>query len=460
MFSFFRRKKTEAGPEAGASSADAPADAAPAAPAPEPAPGWLARLRGGLTGAAPASPVSPAAPSQAQESAPPAETAAPQVSPVTPAAPAEAPPAAAASAPLAPAPAAPAAAAPAALPPAAPDLSEPPAPPVPQAEPAPAPAAATPEPAAPHPSPAASSAPPANRASWFVRLKSGLKKTGSSLTTVFTGTQIDEALYEDLETALLMADAGVAATQYLLHDLRQRVKQARATEPAQVRALLADALADLLAPLQKPLVVGEYCPTVIMVAGVNGAGKTTSIGKLTRHLVDAGCSVLLAAADTFRAAAREQLGVWADRNRVEIISQQGADPSAVSFDAVAAGRARQVDAVLVDTAGRLHTQAHLMQELQKIRRVVTKADATAPHEVLLVIDGNTGQNALAQVKAFDEAIQLTGLIVTKLDGTAKGGVLAAIAREKPVPVYFIGVGEKLEDLQTFNAREFAQALLA
>ena len=457
MFSFFRRKKTEAGPEAGpeagASSADAPADAAPAAPAPEPepagpAPGWLARLRGGLTGAAPASPVSPAAPSQAQESAPPAETAAPQV---TPAAPAEAPPAAAASAPLAPAPAAPAAAAPAALPPAAPDLSEPPAPPVPpvpQAEPAPAPAA-TPEPA-----------PPANRASWFVRLKSGLKKTGSSLTTVFTGTQIDEALYEDLETALLMADAGVAATQYLLHDLRQRVKQARATEPAQVRALLADALADLLAPLQKPLVVGEYCPTVIMVAGVNGAGKTTSIGKLTRHLADAGCSVLLAAADTFRAAAREQLGVWADRNRVEIISQQGADPSAVSFDAVAAGRARQVDAVLVDTAGRLHTQAHLMQELQKIRRVVTKADATAPHEVLLVIDGNTGQNALAQVKAFDEAIQLTGLIVTKLDGTAKGGVLAAIAREKPVPVYFIGVGEKLEDLQTFNAREFAQALLA
>ena len=469
MFSFFRRKKTEAGPEAGpeagASSADAPADAAPAAPAPEsepagPAPGWLARLRGGLTGAAPASPASPAAPSQAQEITPPAETAAPQVSPAAPAAPAEAPPAAAASAPLAPAPAAPAAAAPAALPPAAPDLSEPPAPPVPQAEPAPAPAAATPEPAAPHPSPAASSAPPANRASWFVRLKSGLKKTGSSLTTVFTGTQIDEALYEDLETALLMADAGVAATQYLLHDLRQRVKQARATEPAQVRALLADALADLLAPLQKPLVVGEYCPTVIMVAGVNGAGKTTSIGKLTRHLADAGCSVLLAAADTFRAAAREQLGVWADRNRVEIISQQGADPSAVSFDAVAAGRARQVDAVLVDTAGRLHTQAHLMQELQKIRRVVTKADATAPHEVLLVIDGNTGQNALAQVKAFDEAIQLTGLIVTKLDGTAKGGVLAAIAREKPVPVYFIGVGEKLEDLQTFNAREFAQALLA
>ena len=300
---------------------------------------------------------------------------------------------------------------------------------------------------------------PAARSGWLDRLKSGLKKTGSSITTVFTGTRIDEALYEDLETALLMADAGVPATETLLADLRRRVKDARATEPAQVKALLQDAIADLLAPLEKTLVVGEYHPTVIMVAGVNGAGKTTSIGKLTRHLADAGASVLLAAADTFRAAAREQLAVWADRNQVEIISQQGADPSAVAFDAVAAGRARGRDVVLVDTAGRLPTQKHLMEELAKIRRVVTKADVTAPHEVLLVIDGNTGQNALAQVKAFDEAAQLTGLIVTKLDGTAKGGVLCAIAREKPVPVYFIGVGEKLEDLQTFKAREFAQALV-
>ena len=300
---------------------------------------------------------------------------------------------------------------------------------------------------------------PAARSGWLDRLKSGLKKTGSSITTVFTGTRIDEALYEDLETALLMADAGVPATETLLADLRRRVKDARATEPAQVKALLQDAIADLLAPLEKTLVVGEYHPTVIMVAGVNGAGKTTSIGKLTRHLADAGASVLLAAADTFRAAAREQLAVWADRNQVEIISQQDADPSAVAFDAVAAGRARGRDVVLVDTAGRLPTQKHLMEELKKIRRVVTKADATAPHEVLLVIDGNTGQNALAQVKAFDEAAQLTGLIVTKLDGTAKGGVLCAIAREKPVPVYFIGVGEKLEDLQTFKAREFAQALV-
>ncbi|MGP1517034.1 MAG: signal recognition particle-docking protein FtsY [Ottowia sp.] len=436
MFRFFRRKKTEPAAQPDSVAAEetaAPAPAsAPAAATPEPAAdsapatapeaapaGWFSRLRGSPAPAAPA-----------------------ELAPAAEAEPAEAP--------IAPEPA------PAPIPP-APEPTPSPEPPAESAESAdeaePAEAPATLEPAA---EPAE---PPPDRAGWFTRLRSGLKKTGASLGAVFGGTQIDEALYEDLEAALLMADAGVAATQYLLGDLRQRVKQARASDPAQVRALLADALADLLAPLQKSLVVGEYRPTVIMVAGVNGAGKTTSIGKLTRHLADAGCTVLLAAADTFRAAAREQLGVWADRNRVEIISQQGADPSAVSFDAVAAGRARQVDAVLVDTAGRLPTQLHLMDELKKIRRVVTKADITAPHEVLLVIDGNTGQNALAQVKAFDDAIQLTGLIVTKLDGTAKGGVLAAIARERPVPVYFIGVGEKLEDLQTFQAREFAQALL-
>ena len=316
-----------------------------------------------------------------------------------------------------------------------------------------------PAPAAPEPPPAPEPVESPTRGGWLGRLKSGLRKTGGSITTVFTGTRIDEALYEDLETALLMADAGVPATEFLLQDLRRRVKEARATDPAQVKTLLQDAIADMLAPLEKTLVVGVYHPTVIMVAGVNGAGKTTSIGKLTKHLAQEGAGVLLAAADTFRAAAREQLAVWADRNQVEIISQQGADPSAVSFDAVGAGRARRKDVVLVDTAGRLPTQKHLMEELTKIRRVVTKADITAPHEVLLVIDGNTGQNALAQVKAFDEAAQLTGLIVTKLDGTAKGGVLCAIAREKPVPVYFVGVGEKLEDLQTFKAREFAQALV-
>jgi fused signal recognition particle receptor len=257
-----------------------------------------------------------------------------------------------------------------------------------------------------------------------------------------------------------MADTGVKATEHLLADLKRRVKESKTTDPAAVKGLLAEAIADLLAPLQKPLVIGEHKPTVIMVAGVNGAGKTTSIGKLTRHLANEGATVLLAAADTFRAAAREQLAVWADRNTVEIITQEGGDPAAVSFDAVSAGKARGKDVVLVDTAGRLPTQLHLMEELKKIKRVVQKADGTAPHEVLLVIDGNTGQNALTQVKAFDEALGLTGLIITKLDGTAKGGVICAIAREKPVPIYFIGVGEKLEDLETFDAKEFAQALLS
>ncbi|WP_342130735.1 signal recognition particle-docking protein FtsY [Hydrogenophaga sp. OTU3427] len=318
---------------------------------------------------------------------------------------------------------------------------------------------APPPPAPVPPAPAAEPA-PAARAGWLDRLTAGLRKTGSSIATVFTGTRIDDALYEELEDALLMADTGVKATQFLLDDLKRRVKEAKATEPSAVKGLLAEALADLLRPLEKPLVIGEHSPTVIMVAGVNGAGKTTSIGKLTKHLATEGASVLLAAADTFRAAAREQLGVWADRNLVDIVSQEGGDPAAVAFDAVSAGRARGKDVVLVDTAGRLPTQLHLMEELRKIRRVVQKADATAPHEVLLVIDGNTGQNALNQVRAFDDALQLTGLVVTKLDGTAKGGVLAAIAMEKPVPVYFIGVGEKLEDLETFNAREFAQALLS
>ena len=298
------------------------------------------------------------------------------------------------------------------------------------------------------------------RKSWMARLSQGLRKTGSTLSEVFSGAQIDDAFYEELETALLMADTGVKATQHLIAEVKRRVAQAGASRPVLAKIILVDSLTQLLKPLQKELVIGEHQPTVIMVAGVNGAGKTTSIGKLTKHLADAGESVLLAAADTFRAAAREQLAIWADRNTVEIVSQQGGDPAAVAFDAVSAGRARGKDVVLVDTAGRLPTQLHLMEELRKIKRVVQKADAGAPHEVLLVIDGNTGQNALAQVKAFDEALGLTGLVVTKLDGTAKGGVLAAIAQEKPVPVYFIGIGEKLEDLETFDAREFALALLA
>ena len=342
------------------------------------------------------------------------------------------------------------------------------------APPAPAPASPAPAPA---PAPAAAggligsalvaplevpapAAVPAERQGWMQRLSAGLRKTGSSLSQVFTGAQIDDALYEELEAALLMADTGVAATQALLQEVKRKVAATGATRPVQARNILVDALTQLLKPLEKPLEIGEHVPTVIMVAGVNGAGKTTSIGKLTKHLADEGETVLLAAADTFRAAAREQLAVWADRNKVEIVSQEGGDPAAVCFDAVTAGKARRKDVVIVDTAGRLPTQMHLMEELRKIRRVVTKAEASAPHEVLLVIDGNTGQNALAQVKAFDAALQLTGLIVTKLDGTAKGGVLAAIAKEKPVPVYFIGVGEQLEDLETFDAREFALALLS
>ena len=315
---------------------------------------------------------------------------------------------------------------------------------------------------------AAETAPPAEaRSGWFKRLAQGLRKTGAGIAQVFTGTRIDDALYEELESALLMADAGVAATAWLLADLKRRVKDAKATEPSAVKDLLADAITDLLRPLQRELSIGRVDPpgpTVIMVTGVNGAGKTTSIGKLTRHLAEADCKVLLAAADTFRAAAREQLAVWAGRNRVEIVSQEGGDPAAVTFDAVTAGRARDCDVVIADTAGRLPTQVHLMEELKKIQRTIAKAQAGAPHEVLLVVDGNTGKNALAQVKAFDAALGLTGLIVTKLDGTAKGGVLAAIARwgaesGRVVPVYFIGIGEKLEDLQTFDAREFAQALL-
>ncbi len=351
---------------------------------------------------------------------------------------------------------------------------------VPVAEPAPAPLdflkrvfTGTPEPVAPPPAPVAAPvtapAPEAPREAWFQRLRKGLARTGSGIAQVFTGARIDDDLYEELESALLMADAGVRATEHLLKDLKQRVKSAGSTEPAQVKALLADAIVDLLAPLERALMVGEHQPTVIMVAGVNGAGKTTSIGKLTRHLAEAKCKVLLAAADTFRAAAREQLEVWADRNQVEIVSQEGGDPASVTFDAVKAGKARGCDVVIADTAGRLPTQMHLMEELKKIRRTITKADGSAPHEVLLVIDGNTGQNALEQVKSFDAALDLTGLIVTKLDGTAKGGVLAAIALwsrdraaqsgKKAIPVYFIGVGEKLEDLQTFSAREFASALL-
>ncbi len=333
----------------------------------------------------------------------------------------------------------------------------------PPAEPAPATPAAEPAPsvdagagASLAPTPAASQE---AKQSWLGRLKAGLSRTSSGIATLFTGTKIDDELYEELESALLMADAGVDATAHLLDALKKKVKAEKLTEAAQVKAALRELMIELLRPLEKPLLLGREQPLVMMIAGVNGAGKTTTIGKLAKHMQSHGQKVLLAAGDTFRAAAREQLTVWGERNGVAVIAQESGDPAAVAFDAVQAGRARGMDVVMIDTAGRLPTQLHLMDELRKVRRVVGKGMDGAPHEVLLVIDGNTGQNALAQVKAFDDALALTGLVVTKLDGTAKGGVLAAIVKQRAVPVYFIGVGEGIDDLQPFVASEFVDALL-
>ncbi|MCE3603413.1 signal recognition particle-docking protein FtsY [Massilia sp. P8910] len=298
-----------------------------------------------------------------------------------------------------------------------------------------------------------------SKSSWMARLKAGLSKTSNNLSLLFVGARIDEDLYEELEAALLMSDAGMDATDYLLTELRRKVKEDKLLDPAAVKAALKVLMTDMLRPLVKPLELGRHEPLVMMIAGVNGAGKTTTIGKLAKHMQKYEQSVLLAAGDTFRAAAREQLMVWGQRNNVTVIAQESGDPAAVAFDAVQSGKARKMDVVMVDTAGRLPTQLHLMEELKKIKRVIGKGMDGAPHEVLLVIDGNTGQNALAQVKAFDDALQLTGLVITKLDGTAKGGVLAAIARTRPIPVYFIGVGEKIEDLQPFSADDFVEALL-
>jgi fused signal recognition particle receptor len=301
------------------------------------------------------------------------------------------------------------------------------------------------------------------KGSWLARLKKGLSRTGQSIGGLFVGVKVDEALFEELETALIMADAGMEATQKLLTALRTRVRKERLDDAGQVKAALCDILTEHLAPLEKKFPLGQVQPLIVMIAGVNGAGKTTSIGKLANHFQAQGAKVLLAAGDTFRAAAREQLMEWGARNNVTVIAQDGGDPAAVAFDAVNAGRAREAGVVMIDTAGRLPTQLHLMEELKKIKRVVGKADGAAPHEVLLVIDGNTGQNAISQIRAFDAAINLTGLVVTKLDGTAKGGTLAAVAAGsqgvRPVPVYWIGVGEGLNDLQPFVAREFAAALL-
>ena len=305
---------------------------------------------------------------------------------------------------------------------------------------------------------------PASRPGWAQRLKAGLAKTreklGGQLAGLFgAGRKIDEDLYEELETILLTADVGVDATEALLERLRKQVAREHLSDAAALRAALSDALTDLLAPLEKPLDTSGAKPFIIMLAGVNGAGKTTSIGKLAKLYQGEGKSVLLGAGDTFRAAAREQLQVWGERNNVTVVSQEKGDSASVIFDAVNAARARNIDIVLADTAGRLPTQLHLMEEIKKVKRVIQKLDASAPHEVLLVLDGNTGQNMVNQVKAFDDALGVTGLIVTKLDGTAKGGALAAIATTRPIPVRYIGVGEGVEDLKPFVAREYVDALI-
>jgi fused signal recognition particle receptor len=295
---------------------------------------------------------------------------------------------------------------------------------------------------------------------WFSRLSSGLARTSSQITDLFVrGGKIDDDFYEELETILITADVGMDATHALLADLRHRVKEQHLTEAAQLREALAHCLLKLLKPLAQPLQPTAHKPFVIMMVGVNGAGKTTSIGKLAKYLQDQGLSVMLAAGDTFRAAAREQLMAWGVRNSVTVIAQQSGDAAAVIYDAVQAAQARNIDVVLADTAGRLTTQAHLMEEIKKVKRVITKSMPTAPHEILLVLDANTGQNALSQVKAFDQALGVTGLILTKLDGTAKGGVIAAIARAHPIPVRFIGVGEGMDDLRPFVAEDFVAALL-
>jgi len=297
---------------------------------------------------------------------------------------------------------------------------------------------------------------------WLTRLKRGLSKTRGQLAGFFGFVEIDEGQLEDLETAMICADVGVAASQSLIAELRARIKALKLRDGESVRRCLQQILVERLKVLEGGIDLDRVTPLVIMIAGVNGAGKTTSIGKLARHVQREGKTVLLAAGDTFRAAAREQLTIWGQRNGVEVIAQQGGDPAAVAFDAVSAGKARRTGVVMIDTAGRLPTQTHLMEELRKIRKVIGKAMTDAPHESLLILDGNTGQNMLHQFKAFHDVAELTGLVVTKLDGTAKGGALLALAhqlREKPLPVYFIGIGEGLDDLQPFRAEEFASALL-
>lgn len=297
---------------------------------------------------------------------------------------------------------------------------------------------------------------------FFARLKEGLHRTRVNLAGLFSGAVVDEDFFDELETSLIAADIGYEPTRLILQRLKDTVKLNGLKTPEEVRRALRDEIVRILLPAQKPLDVNRAKPFVMMMAGVNGAGKTTTIGKIAKWLASDNKTVLLAAADTFRAAAREQLAVWGERNRIDVVSQTGGDPAAVAFDAVSAGNARHLDVVITDTAGRLPTQTNLMEELGRIRRSQAKAMEGAPHEVILVVDGTNGQNALAQVKTFDAFAQLTGLIVTKLDGTAKGGVLVAITAsrgDRPLPIYFVGVGEKIDDLQPFNARAFANALV-
>ncbi|WP_415036349.1 signal recognition particle-docking protein FtsY [Azonexus sp.] len=302
------------------------------------------------------------------------------------------------------------------------------------------------------------------KASWRERLFQGLARTraqwGGKLKSVFARGKVDDELLEELETLLLTSDVGIEATTHLLDELKKAAKRDKLDTPQAIQDALANALHAILQPLEKPLDVSTHSPYVIMIAGINGAGKTTSIGKLAKYFQSQGKRVLLAAGDTFRAAAREQLQTWGERNNVTVIAQESGDPAAVIYDAIAAAKARGIDVVLADTAGRLPTQLHLMDEIAKVRRVIQKIEPEGPHETLLVLDANIGQNALAQVKAFDKAISVTGLVVTKLDGTAKGGVVAAIARQCPKPIRFIGVGEQIDDLRPFVARDFVDALFA
>ena len=305
---------------------------------------------------------------------------------------------------------------------------------------------------------------PAETGGWTARLKQGLSKSrdkmAKSLAGVFGGGKIDEDLYEELETVLLTSDMGIEATEHLMDEVRRRVSLKGLSDGRELRQALKEAVYELLSPLEKPLEIPDNDqPFVIMMAGINGAGKTTSIGKLAKYFQSQGKSVILAAGDTFRAAAREQLQEWGERNGVTVISQAKGDSAAVCFDAVEAAKARKIDIVLADTAGRLPTQLHLMEEIKKVKRVLQKSMPDAPHEIIVVLDANIGQNAVNQVAAFDDALGVTGLIVTKLDGTAKGGVLAALASSRPIPVRYIGVGEKIDDLRPFDARAFVDALI-